>query len=404
MASGKAIVHVVPSLNLDTGGPARSVSSLASALTQQGSRCAVATLEYAERGARAPTHGVDTIVVPADRLARYVRGYSRRFARVLDRRVAEDCRIVHGHGLWMYPNLCARKAAVRHRVPLVISPRGMLEAWSLERGRFKKMLAWRLYEAGNLSAASMLHATSAEELQSIRGLGLRQPVALIRNGVDVPDPATLPARELLERCFPALHGKRWLLFLSRIHPKKGLDDLVRAWAVVAREFPDVHLVVAGTDSEGHWSDVERDARDAGLGERMTYAGTLIDAEKACALGHSAVLVLPTRSENFGLVIAESLAHGTPVITTTAAPWAVLREQGCGWWIDGTPDALLATLRDALSLPQPALRDAGARGRALMLREFSWSQVAREMAQAYDWLVSGGEPPACVDRASARGRA
>lgn len=385
------VLQVVASINREVGGPAVTVPRLASALSALGAATTLATLDYARLGPQPALHGVRLKSLPAGRLARGLRGWSPRFsAKVM--RLAEAADVVHNHGLWMFPNLYARRAAQNGRVPLVLSPRGMLDEWSLRRSPLRKSVAWRLFERENLDSARLFHATSAAEALAIRAVRLEQPIAVIPNGVDVPEQAGLAERAVLERDFPALRGKRWLLFLSRLHPKKGIAELLRAWRSLGATAAGWHLVLAGPDLDGHGASLRRLAAELGLEDRVAFTGMLSGAAKTSALANAELLVLPTHSENFGLVVAEALAHGTPVITTRATPWRELEASSSGWWIEDLPEALQAALETALRLAPQALRDMGARGRALVLEKYSWDRVGRDMLAAYRWIREGGQRP------------
>ncbi|MBI3878482.1 MAG: glycosyltransferase [Verrucomicrobia bacterium] len=392
------VLQVVASLNRDTGGPAVSVSRLAAALAARGVESHLFALDYADLGPVAAAPGCTLHTRRAGPLARRARGFSPAARRELERLAADGFDLVHNHGLWMFPNAYARHAAQRARVPLVISPRGMLETWALQRSRAKKAVAWRWFERANLAAAKMFHATAAAEIASLRAAGLRQPVALVPNGVDLPDLAATPPRKILERRFPELAGKRWLLFMSRLHAKKGVAELIAAWRAAAGKFPDWHLVIAGPDLDGYGETIRRLVAEAGLAPRLTLTGMLAGDEKACALGHAGVFVLPTHSENFGLAIAESLAAGVPVITTRGAPWEELRTHDCGWWIETGAEPLIESLNVALPLADAARREMGRRGRELVERNYSWSHVAEQLTAAYAWCCDRGEMPPCVQRA------
>lgn len=389
------VIHVVASINRDVGGPAVTVARLASALAAQGVDTTVATLDYAVHGVQSPVPGARLRSVRAGLLGRRLRGWSPRLAREIADLARQGAGIVHNHGLWMFPNLYARRAALAAGVPLVISPRGMLDEWSLRRSRARKFFAWKLFERENLTSAALYHATSAGEARAIRAAGFAQPIAVVPNGVDVPDPAGIPPRAVLERRHPALEQRRWLLFMSRLHPKKGLLQLVRNWSDLARRFPQWQLLVAGPDLDGHGAEAAALVASLGLVARVTFAGMLGGDEKACALAHSGLLVLPTHSENFGLVIAEALAHGIPAMTTRAAPWEELAQRKCGWWIEDSSDALGAALQEALALAPETLREMGARGRSLVAERYAWERIARDMKAAYLWICRQGPRPECI---------
>jgi len=385
-------LHVVASINREVGGPAVTVSRLAATLAQLGVETTIATLDYARHGPQLPSVGVRLESIAATALTRGLRGWSPRFARKVAALAEAGADVVHNHGLWMFPNYYARQAARARRVPLVVSPRGMLDEWSLRRSRIRKAIAWQLLERENLASAQLFHATSAVEAKAIRTARITQPIAVIPNGVDIPDAAQFPGRERLQKKHAELTGREWLLFMARLHPKKGLAELVSAWRGLAMRFPDWQLVVAGPDLDGHGAEMRAFAAASGLSERITFAGMLSGAEKACALANAGVLVLPTHSENFGIVVAEALAHGTPAITTHAAPWQELREARCGWWVEDREEALKEALSEAMSLSPDERRAMGARGRMLVAARYSWDRIGQEMLAAYNWVCGNGPRP------------
>ena len=192
------------------------------------------------------------------------------------------------------------------------------------------------------------------------------------------------------REYPETCGRRLLLFLSRIEPIKGVTTLAQAWAECAREFPDWHLVVVGPDERSHLQDVLRILRDGDVMDRTTITGPLHGERKTAAYLASEIFVLPTISENFGLVIGEALSHGLPVITTTGAPWSGIAEHACGWWIEPTRAALCDTLRRSLAMPAPTLAAMGERGSAWISRDFTWKAEADSLLQTYEWLLGRRE--------------
>lgn len=389
------VLHVVPSLNSGTGGPAVSVSGLAAALSRSAAAATVASLDYVEHGAPVEAQGTSHLSVRPNALTRRLRGWSPALRGVIER-AAQQADIVHSHALWMVPGIYARRAAERSERPLVISPRGMLDPWSLQRSRVTKRIAAWLFEDRNLEVARLFHATSNLEADSIRRYDLKQPIAVVPNGVDLPEAAQLPERGILERRFPELHGKRWLLFLGRLDPKKGLDLLLELWREMGARYPDWRLVVAGPDLGGFGARmVATVASDPALRGRTTFTGMLEGADKSAALAHSDLFVLPTRGENFGIAVAEALAHGTPVVTTTAAPWEDLVRHECGWWVPPEAGAIGTALETALCLPASEVRRMGENGRVLVRERLSWESIGAQWIEVYRWLLVGGTPPACV---------
>jgi glycosyltransferase involved in cell wall biosynthesis len=263
----------------------------------------------------------------------------------------------------------------------------MLSGWALAwRGR-RKRIAWKAYQRRDLETASAIHATSDLELEEIRAAGIDVPVAVVPNGVDVPEP--------IGRAPAAAGRARRFLFLSRIHPKKGLENLIEAWSVARPA--GWELVIAGPDEGGYRPTLERLARGLEPGTPVVFMDAVSDRSKWDLYGSADVFVLPTLSENFGVVVAEALASGVPVITTRAAPWEILTAEDCGWWTEVGVEPLAAAIREAAGIGDEERRAKGDRGRRLVLERFAWPAIARQMLSVYRWLVGRAGEPDCVRR-------
>lgn len=389
------VCQVVASINENVGGTSFAVTNLAQYLAKQNISSHIFTLDYYWEGKQIPTKNVKLHSLTATKVAKYFRGFQPTASYELSKLAATELNLIHNHGLWMFPNVYARQAAVRHRLPLVISPEGMLESWSLNNSRYKKWLAWLLYERQNLKSATAFQATSAEEVNSIRQLGYKQPIALVPNGVNMPTINEQASREVLCEIFPHLANKKWLLFLSRLHPKKGLDNLLYVWQSLANQFPEWHLIIAGADLIGYQSELEILVEKCQLQQQVTFTGMLSGQRKYSALTNADLFVLPTHSENFGIAIAESLAYGVPVITTKGAPWQELITHNCGWWIEDNQQALAIALTQAMQMSTQQRQQMGIRGKNLVQTKYSWDSVAKQMAEFYSWILKAGEAPSCV---------
>lgn len=375
---------VVPGLAKASGGPSYSVPALCDELAGLGAQVSLAAMK-ATGDVNCPAHqDIHLHWISDDGIGMLRSLAPGRLVRAL-RAVIHDehARLIHSHGLWTGLNRAAIEAARESRLPFVISPRGMLSPWALGQKAWKKQTALLLYERRNLTEAGALHATSELEARELRELGLRNPIAVIPNGIELP-----PWREPNNGVEP-----RTALFLSRIHPKKGLLELVHAWATVQPK--GWRCIVAGPDEENHRAAVEAAVRDEELEDAFTFYGPVEGAAKWELYRKADLFVLPTHSENFGLVVAEALACGIPAITTKAAPWELLEQERCGWWTEPTIDGLEAALHTATQLPQAELRAMGLRGRKAVEKRFAWPRVAAEMKQVYQWLCSGGAAPDCV---------
>ncbi|MEJ8572817.1 glycosyltransferase [Microbaculum marinum] len=350
------------------GGPAHSVSRLAVALADAGMEVGL----WAPDGSAA-TSGL----LPSGARVRRLEGVE---AAALE--AFADVDLLHDNGIWLPHNHRLARLARNRGVPRVVSPRGMLEPWALRHKRWKKSLAWVLYQRRDLASADCLHATSEREAGNLMRSQPRAQVRLVPNGVDVPPPIEF------ER--PGIAGTRdtqptrTALFLGRIHPVKGLSMLVEAWARVAPR--NWVLRIAGPDEAGHRAEVESAVADAGLSEAVSFAGPLDAKAKRRAFLQADLFVLPTHTESFGMAIGEALAHGLPVLTTTGAPWPQLTERRCGWRVDPTAEAIADALRQATSCDLATLRGMGEKGRALVAAEFGWDRVASRFIGIYAELT------------------
>ena len=296
--------------------------------------------------------------------------------------------VIHNHGMWQMNAVYPGWAAKGHKAKLVVSPRGAFSTWAMSYGSPFKRIFWLLIQRPALAQASCFHATAEAEYQDIRRLGFDQPVAIIPNGIDVPPLAQREPRNF-----------RTLLFLGRIHPVKGIDVLLNAWAAVMDRFPTLRLLVVGTDKgygdQGDYLEQMKALAAKLRLTRMEFEEPLYGEAKLAAYREADLFVLPSRSENFGITVAEALAAGTPAIVTKGAPWQGLQTYRAGWWIDSGVDALVASLEEAMASSPGELAQRGTNGREWMMREFSWPNLAKKMDQTYRWLIEGGEHPSWV---------
>lgn len=299
--------------------------------------------------------------------------------------------VVHQHGLWRYHSAQVTKWRKRTGKPVMISPRGMLDPWALANSGWKKRLTGALYENTNLHGANCMHALNASEARSMREYGLSNPIAVIPNGSHLPQPRDLPRPE----GWP--EGKV-LLFIGRIHPKKGLAELVDGFA---QSRPDGwSMVLAGWDDGGHLEPLRQKVAAMGLADRIHLPGPLYDDAKDAALHHASAFVLPSYSEGLPMSVLEAWAFGLPVMMTDECNLPEGFAQGAAIRITQEPENIAAALTTHLtSAHEPALRDMGAKGRALVETRYSWQQIARDHVEVYRWMTGAStQVPACVQLA------
>lgn len=365
------ICAVISSLDPATGGPARSVPILSEEISNTG------------LGVTLFVNSIEGIPRNSSH-SRPVQLISQLNTAIQKYKENETHSLIHNHGIWLPINHTAAVIAHRYNIPHIISPRGMLEPWAFNFNKWKKKLAWLVYQKRDLLTAKVLHATAGQEAESFRNLGLQAPIAIIPNGVILP--------EQLKQ-IPANNKTKKALFISRIHPKKGLINLVQAWAKVSPS--NWQVIIAGPDESNHKHDVEREIDRLGLTETFSFSGPIKDNDKWALYNEADLFILPTFSENFGIVVAEALASGLPVITTKGTPWSELTQYNCGWWVDIGVEPLAQAISEAISLSSETRFTMGQRGRKLVTDKYSWDTIAQDMISVYKWVLQGGTPPKCV---------
>lgn len=355
------------------GGPPRSIFGLCRALRQASIDARVVTTTADGDGELgAAPDGTDYDGVPvrycARAFPRFVWNASDLRAAIRAELAGAD--LVHLHGLWHAPGWIAAAEARRAGIPYVISPRGMLQPAALAHHAWRKRVAFAAVERRHLARAALLHATSPDEADTLAVGRFGARVALVPNGVDVPSPASGPK---------GLNGRRVVLYVGRIHPIKRLDLL----AAAARRMitPDVTVVIAGPDEQGHRTALEPlfDGLD------VLWTGPVDDDGRSAWYGRAEVAVVCSDSESFGLTIAEALAASVPVVATRTCPWPELETEQAGRWVAQDAGAIAAALDDILGDAALA-RSMGARGRDLVRRRYSWERVGAAMAAEYARVI------------------
>ncbi len=299
--------------------------------------------------------------------------------------------VCHVHGIWSAPSLAVSGLAKNLGRPIVSSVHGMLEKWELSNKSTKKLVYAALFQRRSLAKSSCLRALSEQEAIEYRDFGLRNPIAVVPNGVD-----SLAREDFSDFLgdHPELVGKRIVLFMSRLHRKKGILELIRAWPTVQRMFRDSHLLIAGGDCEGTEASARELAAELRVQRSVTFCGVLNGSSKLAVLSAATVFCLPSFSEGMSMAVLEALSIGLPVVVTPACNVGGIREAEAGFVTTPEPAALAHSLCESLSLSSLQWRSMSASAQSLAKTRYSWPQIAADMRAVYEWLL-GGPRPNCV---------
>ena len=391
------IVHVIGSLDPASGGPPMVVGRLAAAQAQLGYDVRIIAYDCPQQEQAIATCR-DTIpdfdqvtlgnIPLPDRRETYCgkQAYAMTHKHLSDSEVS----VVHVHGVWEPILRQAALAAVSMNVPYIIAPHGMLHPWSLSQSKWKKKLALLMGYRKMLTGATAIHALNSDEATHIRALGLHQTCHTLPNGVFLKEIEPLPAPGSFVRQLPELSGKPYILFLSRLHYKKGLDRLADTFAILAEKIEHLHLVVAGPDGGGELRFREK-IKAHHLDARVHLVGPLWDKSKYAAMLDAACFCLPSRQEGFSVAITEALAVGVPVVISEACCFGEVVEAGAGYVVpmdDSDPQQSNQGLADALqhvldTQPNTQMRNAG---RELVRMRYTWPAIARQSIRYYQQMI------------------
>ncbi len=352
------VIHVVDSLNKDAGGPSRSVPQTCQYLADLG-----LTIELVTK----PDDNNVEVKTSSSFHVRLVSFGSLLFYGLKLKKSEVSC--IHLQHIWNpYIHIMAWIARLKG-IPYIVTPRGMLEPWIMNRNKWKKRLAMFLYQRKDLKKAAAIHATCEMEKDNVRKLGFTNTMHVIPNGIDlsrVPEPKSD-------------YRTKKVVFLSRIHVKKGIELLLDAWKKL--ENNQWVLEIAGEGEEAYVNSLKEKIKYENI-NNVNFVGSQYGTAKWDFLKSANVFILPTYSENFGIVVAESLAVGVPVITTKGTPWEELKTENCGWWIDLSVDNIISVLQEVFTIKPKQLQKMGENGKALIKIKYDITQVAKNVKNMY----------------------
>ena len=371
------VLSFVSSLDLSSGGPSRSVPMLAKGLAELG-------VDITLMAIRSENMNIHALEGTSVKLKVISPSFSRReIAKFL---ADERFELIQIQSVWEMPYHKVMVEARKLNIPYIVTPRGMLEPWSLSQKKWKKRLAWWLYQRNDVQKSVCVFTTAKMEADHVSNLGITTCKAVIPNGIET---VGYPCKLSIEGV------KKQVLFLSRVHVKKGIELLFEAWKRILPDYVDWQLLVIGNGEAEYIHSLENRVACLGLKDSIKILPPVFGNDKIQLYQESALFCLPSYSENFGMAIAESMSCGTPVITTTNCPWNILNDTNTGWCIDLSVDNLEHAIRDALAMNPTELYDMGQKASKLIYDNFDYRSVTRKTLRLYEWLLNGGEKPEFV---------
>lgn len=363
------ILHFIPSIDRTSGGVGAYMQLLAKEL---GKLCEL-TIVTAASEHPLPIENA-RVVMLSTRLSQY------RALKKVWRKLLEEVRpdVVHVNCCWMPQSAWTQKWAQQAGYKVVLSPHGMLEPWIMARHYWtRKVPALWLYQKQAVVKADRLHATAESEKQNLLKLGYNNRITVIANGIDVEQ---IDIKADWER-------KNQILFLSRIHVKKGIEFLLEAVAALKDRLEGYTIRIAGEGEAEYIGQLRQKALQLGIQNMVDFCGGVYGDRKWELFREADLFVLPTYSENFGIVVAEALACGTPVLTTKGTPWAELESEHCGWWIDLDKSSMVKVLLSFLECTENELESMGQKGRKLVEAKYSTGKIAMDMMNLYRKVIN-----------------
>ena len=376
------ILHVIPGLT-NASGPTQALLNLIKASEAKKAEISVAFLGNRLKNQITPNlqHGE---VFDCQALGLKHWGYSPQLRSLLAQKI-DNFDVVHLHSLWLYPGLAGSRAARKHKIPYIIRPAGSLDPEALLHKNLLKSLYFNLIEKQVLDSASLIHAVSEQEQRNIQKLELRPSCINIPNGIDPTLFSELPSKAKARSALKLNQKSLILLFIGRFHQINGLELLIPVIQDLAHQFPMLKLVLAGPDQTSFAAQLKRQFCASGISPLVEFLGELDEKSKINAYRAADLFLLPSKSENFGIVVAEALAAETPVIVSNQTPWEIVGKENAGDWIERDPRVWTKTIARRLESKEWLAR-AGINGRRLILKNFSWPKIGERMIAAYHQIL------------------
>ena len=367
------VLQVISGMGLKAGGPTACTYQLLKGIQEKGLQADLLTFDTEDDDEIISRESFMKILTPP-RNPRF--GYSKKLKYWLEDN--KDYDLYHINGLWQYMSHATALSVRKEHKPYVISPHGMLYPEGLKKSGWVKKVSLALFQRKDLRKATALHATSPKEMMYLRAFGLTQPIAVIPNAINVGDVSKLDAQ--------TQRSKRKIGFLGRLAPIKNLELLIEAWANSKATTQHAELVIIGDGDDSYVEQLKLIIKNKKL-DNIFFTGFLTGKVQEAMMQQLSYLVLPSKSENFGMVVTEALARQIPVIASKGTPWKELNTHRCGWWIDSDLASLSNALEAALNLDETQRLEMGINGRVLVENKYSKEAVSKMMITFYKWILS-----------------
>jgi glycosyltransferase involved in cell wall biosynthesis len=385
------IINLIENLDDTYGGPAKSVPYMCKYLNDIDIDTEVLSIRYHENEVNSLVnkYGLNWKSFKYNFIKKL--RYSKELRKYLDTNLKDNKDLIlHTHNLWNYIPIVAFKVSKKYNVPLVSSIRG-----SVIQDKIQKRIVWKIFQKQILDYSNVIHVTKKEDLLFLRKQNIKTPIVLISNGVEFDEFKNLKNKQKSKTNLNLDLNKKYILFISRLHPKKGLEYLVNAWIKLALKYKEWDLLIVGPEyNKFYVQSIKISIKKAKLENRVIFKGMLKGQDRIDAFGASDLFVLPSHTENFGIAIAEAMAAKLPVITTYGTPWQEIEKYDAGWWVELNQENIDRTLEEALNCSDEELKQKGLNGYNL-IQKYKWEYQAKKMKQVYEWILGYANKPEFV---------
>lgn len=391
MKENISVVQSVNDLAPDSGGPSRTVTSLSKGLIDLGVNTKLITNSNQKSNLNNNLSLKNLILYRSD--ISFFAPLKEKNLNLLLGKIFKEMKnnlIFHDNGIWLPSNNTICNFAIKNKVKLLISPHGMLEPWSLKYKKLKKSLAWNIYQKRNLRSADIIHACSEMEAENILKLNLKKPIAIIPNGIDQQIKNYIVNQVFYNGEKKDNYFFKNLLYIGRIHPKKGLINLLLATKdLLIRE--NWRLTIAGFPELNHDIILNDFVKKNNLEDYVKILDPVSGKDLFDLYQSATYFILPSFSENFGLVVAEALNFGIPVIATKGTPWEILEKTNSGWWVQPKVQEIKKAINNAILLKESEYLIMSENAKKLS-ENYNWEDISKRFLNLYIWMLGEGTKP------------